>query len=268
MSNVFDNVSAQDETEEDRIGGGYSVKPTGIYSATIKAAYIQNSNSPDAKSQAIVFVLDVEGDEIRDTQWFKNRKGEVTYTKDGKKHNLPGYNAIAACANLVVGKALSDLDTEEKTLKVYDYEAKKEVNKEFTCFVEFHGEKVDIALQHQIVDKQKKEGNEYVNTGETRDENVVVKYLVPESRQTISEIVAFIKTMGTDLNTVLSKGQMAKAISKAPEAGDDSYAVQWATKNEGKPWDRSKGAKGGAGKSFESKSSNKASEEEESDLFG
>ena len=182
---------------------------------------------------------------------------------------MVGYNILSSLANIVAGKDLKDLETETKTLKLYDFEARKDVNTECLCYTEFHGEKVAVALQHQIVDKQKKSGDKYVNTGETRDENVVVKFMVSDTHQTISELSAFMKEKGTDLKTVIAKGQMSKVIEKAPAAGPDSYATKWLEKNKGKPYDRSKGAPaGGPGKSFGDSSNDSSSSESGDDLFG
>lgn len=251
MSNIFAGKKSvkSDAVEEDFIGGG-GVLDTDIYNGTIKTAYIQKAANSDA--QSVILLVDVNGKELRSQTWVTNRKGEVTYTdkKTKEEKNLPGFNQINALAMLVLGKEMGELDVEELTVKLYDFDVKKELPQSVQCFSELHGEDVTIAVQRQTVDKTKKNDNtgEYEPTGETRDVNEIIKFFAPEKIVTISEVAEFIKSLGGNFDDVLSDGDLLKAISKMEDASG-AYASTWLDKNKGQTYDKSTGAKA-EGKSF------------------
>ena len=252
MTNVFANKkTAKNDSgvEEDFLGGG-GVLDTDIYLAKIKTAFISKSTS--SESQAVNLLLDVNGREVRSQIWVSNRNGDVTYKdKDTKEEkNLPGFNQINSLALLTVGKPLGELDVEEMTVKIYDFDAKKELPQAVKCFTELHGEMVNIALQRQTVDKTKKNdatGN-YDPTGEKRDQNEIIKFFAADKLVTISEVADFIKGLGETFDDVVSSGHLLKAIKKVPdEAGN--YADKWLERNKGQTYDKSTGAKA-EGKAF------------------
>ena len=124
-NNVFASVKkAKNTVEEDFVGGG-GVLETDLYEAKIKTAYLGTSSS--SKAQSMNLLLDVNGQEVRETVWMSNRNGGVTYTKDKVEYNLPGFNQINSLCLLVAGKELGDMEVEELTVKLYDHDVKKEV---------------------------------------------------------------------------------------------------------------------------------------------
>lgn len=249
MANIFASKKpTADKVEEDYIGGG-GVFDTDIYEATIKMAYMQKASKSEAMS--VILMLTVDGREVRQQIWTTNKSGGVTYKdkNSGEEKNLPGYSQVNALAMVVTGKELGELEVENKIQKIYDYDAKKELNTAVDCFVELHGQKIMVALQRQKVDKTKDDGTgTYVPTGETRDTNEVVKFFPEGKTVTISEVAEYIKSLGSSFDEVLNDGNLLKAIGKMPEELG-VYAATWLEKNKGKTYDKSSG-KGAEGKSF------------------
>ena len=254
MSNVFAGKKiAKDTIDEDYVPSG-GVFDTDIYQAKIKTAYIGKAQASEARN--VTLLLDIGGRELRSQVWVSNKTGDVTYTDKKTKEvkNLPGYNQINALALLVAGKNLGDLATEDLVVKIYDFDAKKELPQSVTCFTELHGELVNVAVQRQTVDKTKKNDNtgDYESTGETRDQNEIVKFFAGDKLVTISEVAEFIKSLGESFDDVVDSGHLLKAIRKVPDE-NGIYATKWLERNKGETYDKSTGKKA-AGKPFNSQS--------------
>lgn len=270
MGNIFAKKKGvkSEKVEDDYIGGG-GVLDTDIYEAEIKYAYIGSSSKSDAK--CLNLSLKVGGLEISRMIWMTNGKGEVTYKdkKTGEEKNLPGFNQVNSLCMLLASKEVGDMEVEEKTLKLYDFESKKEIPQAVECFTELHGEKLNVAIQKQIVDKTEKDENtgDYVPTGETRETNEFIKFFPEGNLVTISEVAHYIESLGGDFDDVLNDGDLAKAIGQMDDDAG-AYAAKWLDKNRGQVWDKSTGKKG-EGKSFKggSKSSDGGSEKKKSSLF-
>ena len=257
--NIFAGAkTAKDDAgiDDDYIRSGGAVE-TDIYEATIKAMF--NRSSTKSKAMSIVVMLDVGGKEITSQTWVSNADGGITYEdkKTKKLKNMVGFNQMNTLSLLVTGKSLGKLSMEERTLKLWDATAKAEVNQVVDCYVDLHGEKVQVAIQKQIVDKEKLvEGSNparYEPTGETREINEVVKYFPAEKLVTISEVAHYVKSIGESFDDLVEAGKLLRVISKTPaEAG--TYAEQWLKQNKGNTWNRSKaggsGGSKGEGQSF------------------
>lgn len=262
MSNIFANKKAVkgEKVEEDYLGGGGAVD-TDIYPAKIKYAFIGKAANSDARNLTLCLLVNGKT-EVTRSIWMTNRDGDVTYKdkKSGEMKNLPGFNQVNSLAMLLLSKEIGDLDVEEKTLKLYDFESKKEIPQAVDCFVELHDLDLQVAIQRQTVDKTEKNEStgDYEPTGETRDVNEFVKFFPADRLVTISEVAHFVESLGGDFDEVLKDGDLPKAISKMPEDAG-TYASTWLEKNRGQTWDRSTGKK--EGKSFGgSKSSSGGSE--------
>lgn len=271
MTNIFANkkVANKTEVEEDRLVGG-GVMSTDIYPGTIKYAYLGKAQNSDARSVTIGIKFD-NGKELSRTVWLTNRNGNVTYTdkKTKEEHNLPGYNQINGLCMLLLSKELGDLDVEEKTLSLWDYESRKEIPQSVQCFVELHGQKLNVAIQEQIIDKTSKndQTGEYEPNGETVNVNEFVKFFAADKLVTLSEVSFFIKSLGGTFEDVLSDGDLQKAIDKMEDESGD-FAQKWLEKNRGEVWDRSTANKGNnKGKEFKKSSSSGSSEGKAKSLF-
>ncbi len=174
---------------EDRLGG-FQPLDTDVYAAKIKVAYVTKSGQPNSKAQAVNLVMDAGGREYREQVWVTNKAGEATYVdkQDATKlHGLPGYNLVNAIAQIVAGKELKGLASEEKVVNIYDFDAKREMPKSVPVLTELTGGNVLIAVVRQTVNKTKKQGDEYVATAETKDENFIDAVFDPASKKTLSE---------------------------------------------------------------------------------
>jgi len=270
MSNIFSKAkpAAKAEVEDDFLGGG-GVLDTDIYPIEIKYAYIGKAANSDARNLTIC--VKVNGSkEVTRKIWMTNRNGGVTYKdkKTGEEKNLPGFNQVNSLCMLIVSKEVGDMDVEEKTLSLYDFDAQKEVPQAVECFTELHGKKLQAAIQRQTVDKTEKNEatGEYEPTGETRDQNEFIKFFPEDRLVTISEVAHFVKSLGGDFEEVLSYGDLMKAINKMEDDGD--YAHKWLEKNRGQTYDKSTGKKEGkAFKGGKSNSSGGGEKKQKSSLF-
>lgn len=208
---LFGNLTTEGlEENQDRLGG-YSPLETDVYAGKIKVAYAGQS----AKGAHFVTVLaDFGGREYRETIYVTNQKGEnffVSKDKDKKKVALPGFTTIDDLCQVTTDKTLSQQDSEEKMVNIYDPDLKKEVPKSVPVLVELTGKDILVAIKKTMVDKTVKEGDEYVPTGESRDENSIEKVFHPTLRVSVVE---------------------------AKEGKDAAFIDAWIERNKGKTFDK------------------------------
>ena len=186
---LFGNLKSDGlEQTQDRLGGGYQPKETDIYTGKIKALYAGKS-AGGAQSVSLILSL-ADGSEYRETFWITNKKGENFFlNKDDKtkKVPLPGFTIVDDLCLVTTGKPLSEQDTEEKTIKLYDSEAKKELPKAVPMLVEALGLEVSLGIVKVLENKNEKQGDEYVPTAETRELNATDKVFHTETRMTVVE---------------------------------------------------------------------------------
>lgn len=193
MTNLLSSIKSADHVEEvvDVLGGGdYSTLESGVYDATIKYAYL-------SESQHGAIGLHVEF-ETSDKQTFKesfyvtNRQKENFYVDKNdstKKHLLPGYITAEALSLFTTQKPLSDLKTETSVIKLYDYDAKKNLPTEVDMLSSMLDKPIRIGV-HKVIEnkKTKNDKGEYVDTNESRELNQVNAVFHPKSNLTVSEI--------------------------------------------------------------------------------
>ena len=186
---LFGNLKSDGlEQTQDRLGGGYQPKETDIYTGKIKALYAGKS-AGGAQSVSLILSL-ADGSEYRETFWITNKKGENFFlNKDDKtkKVPLPGFTIVDDLCLVTTGKPLAEQDTEEKTIKLYDSEAKKELPKAVPMLVEALGLEVSLGIVKVLENKNEKQGDEYVPTAETREVNATDKVFHTETRMTVVE---------------------------------------------------------------------------------
>ena len=215
---MFNNLTDQGlEKAEDRLGGGFSVRETDIYTFKIKAAYAGKSQG--GAMNVSIIATDSQG-EYRETIYITNKKGENFFVKDGKKVPLPGFTIINDLCLIATGEPLSEQETEDKVINLYDYDAKKEVPTSVPMIMALVGAEVSLSVQKNLEDKNaKNDAGEYVPTGETRDTNTIGKVFHTETKMTVVE-----------------------ALEGAEEA---KFWDAWLEKNKGKVFDRTKKDTGG-----------------------
>lgn len=223
MSGMFSNLTTDGmEETQDRLGGN---KPfdSGIITGTIKAAYAGES-AGGAKSVSLI--IDVSGREFRTTQWITNKKGENFFLNkedNSKKVQLPGFVIIDEICLVTTGAPLADQVTEEKTIKLYDFDARAELPKAVQMLTGLLGQEVSLGILHVLENKNEKDGNgEYQPTAETREINDVAKVFHTATKMTVAE---------------------------ARNGQDASFWEKWEERNKGNVVDKRKIKDGEAGKS-------------------
>lgn len=178
---------------QDSLGGGSFVLESGIYKFKVEQAYIIV-----AQSEAMALELRLkseEGKELRQTLWIKSGKDKggnnFFVNKQGEKKYLPGFDLANSLALLTLGKELNQLSTEQKVVKIYNYDAKTDVPTPVPMVMDLLGQEIYAAVFKQVVDKQKKgDDGKYFNTGETREENELDKFFRISDKVTVAEGLA------------------------------------------------------------------------------
>lgn len=191
---IFGNLKTDEKIEDnkDTLGGG-GVVDSGVYDCVIELAYIDYARS---KAMSLnLHVKTAEGRFIRQTLWMTSgeAKGCKPYytDKQGKNHYLPGYVIANDICLLTLDTGISETDPEEKTIKLYDFDAQKELPQKKMVVTELHGQKIKLAIEKQIVDKNvKQDDGSYKPSGETREQNEVVKAFHHEYEVTVTEAKA------------------------------------------------------------------------------
>lgn len=186
---LFKNLATDSsiQGEKDSLGG--SLVESGLYGLEIKMAYLTIAESG---AMAMNLVVDNGGRESRYQFYMTSgtAKGcKNYYEKDGKKFYLPGFLMANSLTLLTVGKEIADLEPEDKTIKLYNKEAEGEILTSVKMWVELIGQKITAGIIKQVVDKSTKDASgKYVPTGETREENEIVKFFRHEDGLTVPEI--------------------------------------------------------------------------------
>lgn len=182
---IFANMTTNGLEEQKDSLGGYSPLETDIYAATIKALYVQTAKSG---AMSLNLIADINGKEYRETVYITTKDGVNYYTnKAGKKAPLPGFIIMNDLCLCTVGRELSELETETKVIKLYNREAKTEMATEVPMVVDLIGTKVALGIYKEKVNKQVLEGTSYVDTEETREQNVINKVFHLETHKTVNE---------------------------------------------------------------------------------
>lgn len=225
MSALFGNIEkAADIQQETDFVGGPSLLESDVYEWTIQYAYGTVARS-GAQGLAVAFKNN-DGYEFRDTFYLTSgtAKGGKNYWVDrnGDKHFLPGFNQAEALAQLTVGKSITELAAEEKTIALYNFEAKAEVPTKVNMLMDLVGQKIAGGIQKQLINRtiQHPETKNYLNTSETREVNVMDKLFRITDGLTVAEVRA--------------------------GATEPKFLTTWKEKNKGKVNDRVKPADAGA----------------------
>lgn len=229
LSNLKTSTTVQDE--KDVLGGTFTVLDSDIYTGTIKYAYLQQAQSSSAMS--LNLCVEIDGKEYKETLWMTNKNGDNFYVaKDGNQNYLPGFTVANNIALFTCQKPLSELNTEDKILKLYNYEQKQEVPTQVPCITDMHGKDIALAIMKEVRPKQQKnDAGVYVDTTETREANSIQKVFHPTKHLTVAEIKAqadkpefydrWLEKNKGQVRTVAPKG----AAATATKAGTQNSSV-------------------------------------------
>jgi hypothetical protein len=179
------------EVTKDTLGGGFTWD-TGAYPVVIDSAYLGMSSGGAAN---ITFNFKTkEGKSLEQTIYVSSgkEKGQLNYYIDqqGEKKYLPGFVLCNDIALVTLGKDLSDLETEDKIVEVYDTTEGKKVPKEVPVFMELIGSKLTLGVVKVREFRNVKDaaGN-YVQGDEIREFNEIDK-VFSETNHTVVELKA------------------------------------------------------------------------------
>mgnify|MGYP006914387286 CR=1 FL=1 len=181
---MFGNLTLNQEAmneNSDRLGGGFQLFKSDIYRAKVEVAYATKSAN-GAMGLVVKFNVYIEGESkprlYTQTFWLSNRQGQTFYVdKEGKSQNLAGFNHANHLTALCCNKSINEIATEERQIKLYNAEAKKEILTAVPCLVDLTGCEVGLAIIQRRVNKQEKSTStgEYENTPEERFINEIDK---------------------------------------------------------------------------------------------
>lgn len=184
---MFGNLTTDGLQEsQDRLGG-IQVFNTDIYIGTIKALYAGVSSGG---ATSVTLIADLNGKEYTETMYVTNKDGKNWFPNKQdptKKVPLPGFTVVDDICLIATGEPLAAQETEEKVIKVWDSEAKKEVPKSVPMIIGALGKPIALGIQKSLANKQTKVGTEYVPIAETREENHIDKIYHPELKLTVAE---------------------------------------------------------------------------------
>lgn len=127
---LFKKDQSVEETTE---SNGYSVLSSGVYKGIIKQAYLTFVKGQNGTNINLNWKLDIEnvGERTFSNIFIaKMVNGQAVYysEKDGKRTEYPSFGSLRRALDTLIGKSVFDEGVlVEKTLPVYDFQAKKEV---------------------------------------------------------------------------------------------------------------------------------------------
>jgi len=189
LSNLALPSDAEAE-EKDTLGGGFILE-SGVYEYDINMAYMIKSLNGATGVNAI-FTKGKQ--QLKQTFWVASgdaKGNKTTFTnKGGKEQPLPGMAIMNSITFLTLGKQLSDLSTEEKLVRLYNYDAKEEIDTKVQVITDLLKTKIVLGVMKNEVDVKKKvEGtNDYVTTGRTKFENEVTKAFQAGTNCSVPEV--------------------------------------------------------------------------------
>jgi hypothetical protein len=215
------------EETNDRLGGYAPVK-TDIYTGPIKQAYCGKSKGG---AENITLIIDHGGREYRETIYYTNKQGENFFIDKNDKNRkvpLPGFVILDEICMVTTGSDLAAQEehVEEKMVKVYDADAKKELPKSVPVITSLIGQVVSLGIGELLENKNEKQGDEFVPIAETRVSNVIekvfhteTKMTVPEARQGLEKGVFWDAWVERNKGLVRDKRKIKDGAAGAPGGG-------------------------------------------------
>jgi len=208
-------------------GGGF-IWESGVYDATVKMVYINQTASEAKWFNVILEKNSGNFSELRENFCIKSgkAKGNKTYyTKEGKDYPLPGYSIANSMCIAVTGESLPKCieSAEKKQVNVWNPELKKEVPAERPVIMSLVGKPIKVAVHQVIEDKTaKNDKGEYVPTGVSRTVNQC-KFFGNAEGKTAEEIekgepaARFDKWAQKNTGTVINKSTSKKSNNSAAD---------------------------------------------------
>lgn len=172
--NLFSNLDTKDVERSGDTLSTFSLLDSDIYEATIKTAYIGNS---EGGAINITLLCDINGNEYKEVIYITDRnKLPYSITAQNKKRFLPGYKIMNDICIVTLGKELNDpsITQEQKIIKVFNFKERKELPTEVEVISDLTGKKLCLGIIKELRNKAIKNAEgKYVDTPETRESNTI-----------------------------------------------------------------------------------------------
>jgi len=172
------------EKEEERDSLGGDTLPAGVYKGVVDMAYLDKAPSG---ALHVVLAIATEGRVIRQTTYISNKEGKFTYGQGKDMKPLPGYTQMDTFFNSLTDKGIGEQEIEEKTIKVFDFTQRKEVNAQKDVFTSVLKLPVAVGILDVKDEKTTKESNYEQGTGEFRKFNEFNKWFDSDTGLTLKE---------------------------------------------------------------------------------
>jgi hypothetical protein len=152
------------------------IKDAGVYPAVIDLAYTKYGQN-GAKLLVVHFKEDIpEGAvTIRHTYVCTKNNGDRFIYSNGQKRYLRGWSEAEHLCQLSAKKGLLDVEFEEKTIELYDFDAGSNMPTKVPVCMDLLGKKVQIAIKKIRKNKRRKEGADWIETSDEKLSNELVK---------------------------------------------------------------------------------------------
>lgn len=183
---MFGNFKTEGiEASKDSLGG-FNRLPSGIYEGTIKTLFVRKLASGTYQATVIADLGD--HGEYREQLYITNKEGKNYSEFNGKKRFRAGYTIVNDITLVTTGKNLYELEPEDRTFKIYDFDAKEEVPTSVPTIIECMGEEIALAITLTKEFKRKQDDSgEWVDTDETVELNKIAKVFYPKDMATVNE---------------------------------------------------------------------------------
>jgi hypothetical protein len=169
-------------TNEDYIpGAGGFTLDTGVYPMKVELAYLGESQK--GALSVTLWLKEVNGNKsLRETFYVTSskangQKNTFMDKRSGKPRLLPGMENMNQLAMICTGQPLAAQKSEPKTVKLYDFDEKKELPKEVPVLTGMLQKDVLVCVVKHRKNKTQYIGGEYVETNEEKIFNEVDKFL-------------------------------------------------------------------------------------------
>lgn len=157
----------------------------------IKVAYVVTS---EGGATGIGLQLDLGGKDYNETVYITNKQGENFFTTDrdpGKKIPLPGFTLINDLCMVTTEKPLSEQESEEKMVNIYDPAERKAVPRGAQVLTELTGKTAFFGILKKLENKNAKNQatGKYEPTADSRETNSLVKVFHDPTKLTLNEVM-------------------------------------------------------------------------------
>jgi hypothetical protein len=197
MTNEFDLFANSDDVVESgdvMPSDNFGTQDTGLYKMGVKLAYMGESGA-GAKNINFEFQsADGTGPLLKQTIYLTSKKetgNRTTYFDKNKvEHKLPGIEQVDNLCEMLTGHKLQELGKatgEKKTIKLWNFEEKAELNTEVTMVMGLIDKPVLIGLHKIKENKVKLIEGKWVDQAEVKWSNEVDKFFEADSGLTHAE---------------------------------------------------------------------------------